>query len=138
MRKDVGTQPKDVGVIGGRRARSGLGRRLIGWIAAYALVFHAVLAGAVVAQLAAASGAPGFEICVSHPDGAGAPAQGQHQHDQCVLHCAAVTGFAPLALVLVALIFPLRPVAYAPRRRLRPPTNFLCRAGMSRAPPLTA
>ena len=138
MRKDMPAQPKGVCVIGARRERWGLGRRLIGWIAAYAFVLHAIFAGAVVAQLAATSGAPGFEICVSHPDGAGAPAQGQHQHDQCVLHCAAVTGFAPLALVLVALIFPLRPVAYAPRRRFRPPTNFLCRAGMSRAPPLRA
>ena len=104
-------------MIVGRRARLGLGRRLIGWIAAYAFVLHAVFAGAVVAQLATGSGAPGFEICVSHPDGAGAPAQGQHQHDQCALHCAAVTGFASLALALIALIFPLRPIAYRSRRR---------------------
>jgi hypothetical protein len=129
---------KDVCVIGARRYRPGFGRRLIGWIAAYAFVLHAVLAGALVAQFAATSGAPGFEICVSHPDGVPAPAQGQHQHDQCALHCAAVAGFAPLALALIALIFPLRPVAYAPRRRFQPAPSLLCRAGMSRAPPLTA
>jgi hypothetical protein len=114
----------------------GLGRQLIGWIAAYAFVLHAVLAGAVVAQLAAGSGAPGFEICVSHPDGAGAPAQGQHQHDQCALHCAAVTGF--VALALIALVFPLRPVAYVRRRSDHPALAFACRAGRSRAPPLPA
>jgi len=125
-------------VIGERRARLGLGSRLIGWIAAYAFVLHAVLAGAVLAQFAANSGAPGFEICVSHPDGGGAPAQGQHQHDQCALHCAAVAGFAPLALILLALIFPLRPVAYPPRRRFQLAPTLLCRAGLSRAPPLTA
>jgi len=138
MRKDVRAQPKGVWVTGARRGRQGLGRRLIGWIAAYAFVLHAIFAGAVVAQLAATSGAPGFEICVSHPDGAPAPAQGQHQHDQCALHCAAVSGFAPLALALIALIFPLRPVAYAPRRRFQPASTLLCRAGMSRAPPLRA
>ena len=125
-------------VVARQKARLGLGRQLIGWIAAYALVLQAVLAGAVVAQLAATSGAPGFEICVSHPDGSPAPAQGQHQHDQCALHCAAVAGFAPLALALIALIFPLRPVAYAPRRRVQPALRFLCRAGLSRAPPLKA
>ncbi|MEJ0078492.1 MAG: DUF2946 family protein [Alphaproteobacteria bacterium] len=116
----------------------GLGRRLIGWIAAYAFVLHAVLAGAVVAQLGAGSGVPGFEICVSHPDGAPAPAQGQHQHDQCALHCAAVAGLATLALALIALVFPLRPIAFTPRRRFQPASSFLCRAGRSRAPPLTA
>jgi len=138
MRKDMHAQPKDVCVIGARRERLGLGRQIIGWIAAYAFVLHAVLAGAVIVKLAATSGAPGFAICVSHPDGAGAPAQGRHQHDQCALHCAAVAGFAPLALALIALIFPLRPVAYAPRRRLQPAPSLLCRAGQSRAPPLTA
>ena len=113
-------------------------RRLISWIAAYAFVLHAAFAGLVVAQLAVNSSVPGFEICVSHPDGAGAPAQGQHQHDQCTLHCVAVAGFPPLALALIALVFPLRPVAYALRRHLPPAPSLLCRAGQSRAPPLTA
>ena len=125
-------------VVAKRRERLGLGRRLVGWIAAYAFVLHAVFAGAIIAQFAAGARTPGFEICVDHPDGAGAPAQGQHQHDQCALHCAAVTGLAPLALALIALIFPLRPFAYAPRRRSQPAASFPCRAGMSRAPPLTA
>jgi hypothetical protein len=115
-----------------------MGSRLIGWIAAYAFVLHAVFAGAVVAQFAAGSPAPGFEICVDHPDGAGAPGQAQHQHDQCALHCAAVAGLTPLLLALIALVFPLRPVAYAPRRRPQPALSFLPRAGLSRAPPLTA
>jgi hypothetical protein len=119
-------------------ARSQLVRRLIGWIAAYAFVLHAVLAGAVVAQLAAAAPTSAFEICVDHPDGAGAPAQGQHQHDQCALHCAAVAGFAPLALALIALIFPLRPMTYAARRTPPRLTIFPSRAGLSRAPPLSA
>jgi hypothetical protein len=121
-----------------RRQRLGPGRRLIGWIAAYAFVLHAVLAGAFVAQLAAGAPTPAFEICVDHPDGAPAPAQGQHQHDQCALHCVAVAGLATLAVALIALIFPLRPVAYAHRRRFQSASSFLCRAGRSRAPPLTA
>src|SRR6476659_3145615 len=102
-------------VIAERRKRFGVGRQLIGWIAAYAFVLHAVFAGMVASQLAAGKGTVSFELCLTHPDGTPAPAQGQHQHDQCALHCAAVAGFAPLALALIALIFPLRPVAYAPR-----------------------
>ena len=118
--------------------RLGLGRRLIGWIAAYALVLHAVFAGMVIAQRAPAASAASFEICVSHPDGVPASAPGQHQHDQCALHCAAVAGLAPLVLALIALAFPLRQFAYPRRRRFHSPSTFLCRAGLSRAPPLTA
>ena len=121
-----------------RRGRLGLGRRLIGWIAAYAFVLHAVLAGAVVAQLAATAAAPQFELCLSHQGGAGAPAQGQHQHDQCALHCAASLGLATLALALIAFLFPLRPIAYASGPRFQAATRFPGRAGLSRAPPLRA
>jgi hypothetical protein len=123
-----------------------LGRRLAGWIAAYAFVLHAVLAGMVATQLAAGKTAAGFELCVTHRDGTRAPAQdgmpapaqGQHQHDQCALHCAAVAGFAALALALIALVFPLRPMGYTLIRRAYPAPSFLCRAGLSRAPPLPA
>jgi len=115
-----------------------LGRRLIGWIAAYAFALHAVFAGAVIAQLAAGAPAAAFEICVDHPDGAGAPGQTQHLHDQCALHCAAIAGLAPLALALIALIFPLRPVTYRAPACFHLAPTFLCRAGRSRAPPLTA
>jgi hypothetical protein len=133
-------------VAAGRRGRFGLGRQLIGWIAAYAFVLHAVFAGMVATKLAAGKGAAGFELCITHPDGTPAPirdgvpapAQSQHQHDQCALHCAAVTGLAALALALIALVFPLRPVGYVPvRRSYRAPSSF-CRAGLSRAPPLPA
>src|SRR5690349_1185861 len=133
-------QPREVrrAVRQERRTRQGMGSRLIGWIAAYAFVLHAVFAGTVVAQLAAGAPAPGFEICVDHPDGAGAPGQAQHQHDQCAMHCAAVTGLAPLLVALIALVFPLRPIAYRSRRRAKLALAFLPRAGLSRAPPLTA
>ncbi len=131
-------QVKGVRVTPERRGRLGQGRRLIGWIAAYAFVLHAVLAGAVAAQFAAGTPTPGFELCLTHGDGAGAPAQSQHQHDQCALHCAASLGFAALALALIAVVFPLRPVGYASIRRSRPAPSFLCRAGLSRAPPLPA
>lgn len=126
------------GVTTIRRGRLGLGRRLVGWIAAYALVLHAVLAGAVGVQIAANATAPGFELCLFHADGASAPAQGEHAHDQCALHCAAVLGFAALALTLIAFVFPLHPIAYARRRSSVPQLRFLCRAGRSRAPPLPA
>ena len=121
-------------VVVGLRRRFGLGRQLVGWIAAYAFVLHAVFAGMVATKLAAGKGAAGFELCVTHPDGTPAPAQSQHQHDQ----CAAVAGFAALALALIALVFPLRPIGYVPvRRSYRAPSSF-CRAGLSRAPPLPA
>jgi hypothetical protein len=121
-----------------QRRTLGLGRRLIGWIAAYAFVLHAALAGAVVAQLAAGAPTAAFEICVGHPDGAPAPAHGQHQHDQCALHCAAFVGFAALALALLAVVFPLRPFTYRRRRNSHSQLGFFCRAGQSRAPPLPA
>jgi hypothetical protein len=136
-RDDVGGRRRRR-VVAKRPGRLGFARRLIGWIAAYAFVLHAVFAGAVVAQLAAGAPTPGFEICVDHPDGTPAPAQGQHQHDQCALHCAAVAGLAPLVLALIALLFPLRPVTYTARARFHLAPTFLCRAGRSRAPPLTA
>jgi hypothetical protein len=125
-------------MIRAQRTRFGLGRRLTGWIAAYAFVLHAVLAGAVVAQFAAGAPAPGIEICLDHPDGVPSPAQGQHQHDQCALHCAAALGFAALAVALIAILFQLRPLAYAPRRTVHRAPTFPSRAGLSRAPPLTA
>ena len=57
----------------GRRGRFGLGRQLVGWIAAYAFVLHAVFAGMVATKLAAGKGAAGFELCITHPDGTPAP-----------------------------------------------------------------
>jgi len=89
-------------------------------------------------QIAANAAAPGFELCLSHPHGAPTPADGEHQHDQCALHCAAIVGFAALALALIAFTFPLRPIAYARRRSFSPGVGFLRRAGLSRAPPLPA
>ena len=115
-----------------------MGRQLVGWVAAYAFVLHAVFAGMVATQLAAGKGAASFELCITHPDGTTAPAQSRHQHDQCALHCAAVTGFAALTLALIALIFPLRPIGYVPVRRAWRTPSLLCRAGLSRAPPLPA
>jgi hypothetical protein len=125
-------------VVTGRRGRFGLGRQLIGWIAAHAFVLHAVLAGMVATQFAAGKAAAGFELCLTHPDGTAAPAQGQHQHEQCALHCAAAAGFAALALALIALVFPWRPIGYVPARRPYRAPSLLCRAGLSRAPPLPA
>ena len=133
-------------MVAGRRVRFGLGRQLTGWIAAYAFVLHAVFAGMVAAKLATGKAAAGFELCITHPDGtpvpaqdgAPAPAPSQHQHDQCALHCAAAAGVAALAIALIALVFPLRPVGYAPVRRSYRAPRLLCRAGLSRAPPLPA
>ena len=87
---------------------------------------------------AAGKGASAFELCLTHPDGTAAPAQGQHQHDQCALHCAAAAGVAALAIALIALVFPLRPVGYVPVRRAYRALRSPCRAGLSRAPPLPA
>jgi hypothetical protein len=118
----------------------GLGRRLIGWVAAYAFVLHATLAGAVAAQMALTAKAPGFEICLGDADGTPVPGHGQTQHQDCAIHCATVAGgLAVLALALIAFIFV--PLGRAPRVLhvvFRPAIDLLCRAGRSRAPPLPA
>jgi hypothetical protein len=121
------------------RPRLSLARRLIGWIAAYAFVLHAVFAGAVAAQFAINSGAPGFEICLGDADGAPMPGHGQKSHhESCSIHCAAFAGIAALAVALIRLLFPLPSAPIAPFLVFRLPTDFLCRAGQSRAPPLPA
>lgn len=113
-------------------------RRLVGWIAAYALVLHAVLAGIVTTQFAATNfAAHGFEICLSDPDGAPAPAGNHAQHESCAIHCNAVaSGASALAPAIVAAVFP----AFAATRIDHPVaiTSFdlLRRDGLgSRAPP---
>jgi hypothetical protein len=121
------------------RSTAHWGRRLIGWIAAYALVLHAVLAGIVATQVAVASAATaGFELCLAGADGAAIPAHGP-KHQDCAIHCLTIAGGVPaLALVLFALLFPLRTpsrhVAFIPSRA----PQFLRRAGRSRAPPYPA
>ena len=123
-------------------SRTRFGRQLVGWIAAYALVLHAAFAGMVATQLALATASatsPGFEICLTHPDGVPMSGHGQGQHENCAIHCATVSGAVPLlALVLLAFVF-------APRATLRPvpfavssPVEYLRRAWQSRAPPLPA
>ena len=115
-----------------------VGRQLIGWIAAYALVLQTIFAGAVATQLAAKSiGSAGFELCLD-PDGAPVGGHGQAQHEGCAIHCFTLAGGLPLlALALLALLFP-------PRDRSRavslvaPGAFRFCRAGRSRAPPLPA
>ena len=117
--------------------RKAIGRRLIGWIAAYAFVLHAVFAAAVGVQIAA-NAAAGFELCLDHPDNAPGPAQGQHQHDQCAQHCAAFAGLATLTLALIAVVLPPRAIGYAPKRGDGLTLAFASRAGRSRAPPMPA
>ena len=118
----------------------GPGRRLIGWVVAYAFILQAVLAGIVATQIAARAGGAGahaFELCLSDPDGATLP--GQSHHENCAIHCAVAGGVPALALVLAALLFLL------PRSRRTVPVfpagcfDLLRRAGLgSRAPPLPA
>ena len=115
------------------------GRQLIGWIAAYAFVLHAVFAGAVAAQLAVGVSAAGFEICLGDADGAPIPDHGQKtQHESCAIHCVAFAGAAALVLALIALLFPPRSAPATRHSVFRPLIHFLCRAGQSRAPPLPA
>jgi hypothetical protein len=122
------------------RSTAHWGRRLIGWIAAYALVLHAVLAGIVATQFAVTSAATaGFELCLTGADGAAIPGHGQSQHQNCAIHCLTVAGGVPaLALAFLALLLPARTIS----RRVtfistRTPA-FLHRAGRSRAPPYPA
>ena len=125
--------------MAGFRPRMSMGRRLIGWVAAYALVLHAVLAGIVATQaLARANGAAphGFELCLTDPDGSTLP--GQSQHENCAMHCAVAGGLPALVLAVLALLFSStarRVVHSAPAAGL----DLLRRAGLgSRAPPLPA
>jgi hypothetical protein len=125
------------GVVASGSGRLGVGRRLIGWVAAYALALHAMLAGVVTTQLAARNlAAHGLELCLTDPDGT--PAPGHHsQHEDCAIHCNTVASGAPvLATAIAAPAFPLRaasPIVYS-----APTASFdlLRRAGLgSRAPP---
>jgi hypothetical protein len=115
-----------------------MGRQLIGWIAAYALVLHAIFAGAVATQLAAKTiGSAGFELCLD-PDGAPVAGHGQAQHEGCAIHCFTLAGGLPLlAVALLALLFPPRDRSRAVSCTAPGPYRF-CRAGRSRAPPLPA
>ena len=116
----------------------GVGRRLIGWIAAYALVLHATFAGIVATQLAATNlAAHGFEICLTDPAGKPVPAGNHTQHQSCAIHCNAAASSAPATDVAAApVVFPVFAAAdvfYSPQTA---PFDLLRRDGLgSRAPP---
>ena len=122
-----------------RSKRMGIGRRLIGWIAAYALVLHAVLAGVVVTQSAAVnSAAHGFEICLTDPDGAPIPAGKHAQHESCAIHCSAVANGTPpaAALVVATAFFPSFTVTHVTYATPAGTFDLPHRDGLgSRAPP---
>ena len=128
--------------MAGFRPRMGVGRRLIGWVAAYALVLHAVLAGIVATQLAAtnARGAVhGFELCLTDSDAASLPGNNHAQHENCAIHCNTIAGGGTAnVLAVLALVFSstARCAVYSvPAAGL----DLLRRAGLgSRAPPLPA
>ena len=122
------------------RSRIGLGRRLIGWIAAYALILQALLAGIVATEAlgrANVAGAPGFELCLTGPDGGALPGHSQSQHESCAIHCTTIAGYAgALVFAAVPLLFPL--LAGQPVVSLPPiaSVDLLRRDGLgSRAPP---
>ena len=128
--------------MAGFRPRMVAGRRLIGWIATYALVLHAMLAGIVATQLAAtnARGAVhGFELCLTDPDNVSLPGNKHAPHEDCAIHCNTIaSGAVALVLAVLALLFSstARCVVHsAPAAGL----DLLRRAGLgSRAPPLPA
>jgi hypothetical protein len=116
----------------------GVGRRLIGWIAAYALVLQAMLAGIVTTQLAARNlAAHGFEICLTDPDGKPVPAGHHAQHESCAIHCNAAASGAPAAAPAVtAAAFPLLAATHIDDAAPVASFDRLRRAGLgSRAPP---
>jgi hypothetical protein len=120
------------------RPRLGPGRRLIGWIAAYAFILQAVFAGMVATQAAATgTAAHSYELCLTGPDGAALP--GHTQHESCAIHCAVAGALPVLVLALVALLFPLRRRQQFALLFAAGSFDLLRRAGLgSRAPPLTA
>lgn len=115
----------------------GVGSRLIGWIAAYALVLQAALSGIVTTQLAATKAAHGFEICLTDRDGAPVPAGNHAQHESCAIHCNALAGGAPATDVVAALVvFPVFAAADVFYSAQTAPFDLLRRDGLgSRAPP---
>lgn len=128
-------------VVAGSPARIGLGRRLIGWAAAYAFVLHALFAGILATQIAAANpAAAAYELCLTGPDGGTLPGHSKIQHENCALHCATSTGGVPLLAlaVLALLLFPPRAVVRFVQFVVPSRPEYLCRAGQSRAPPLPA
>jgi hypothetical protein len=123
------------------RGSSKLGRQLTSWIAAYALVLHALLAGIVVTQTGVGTslaGVAAFELCLTDHGGSPLPGQAQHQHDGCALHCAFAGGLALLAAALFALLRPQRLLALLGPLSNAPSFAVARRAGLSRAPPLQA
>ena len=119
-------------------SRMGVGRRLIGWIAAYALVLHATFAGIVATHLAATNlGAHGFEICLTDPAGKPIPAGKHAQHENCAIHCNAAAGGAPATDVVAApVVFPAFATAEVFYAAQTAPFDLLRRDGLgSRAPP---
>ena len=123
------------------RRQLGWGRRLIGWAAAYAFVLHALFAGILATQIAAANpAAAAFELCLTGPDGGALPGHNNVQHESCAIHCGAAASGAPLLAlaVLALLLFPPRAVARFVSFIATARSEYLCRAGQSRAPPLPA
>ena len=133
-------QPLDEVRVRQFRSRMGFGRRLIGWVAAYSFILHAVLAGIVATQAAAranGAGLHGFELCLTGADGAALP--GQSQHENCAIHCAVAGSVPALVLALVALLFPMLLRRRAVFLFAADSFDLLRRAGLgSRAPPLPA
>lgn len=126
-------------MAGFRNARMGIARRIVGWAAAYAFVLHAMLAGVVATQIAATAKVSGFELCLTGADGNPLPGHTQSQHESCAIHCATAGGALPLlALALLALVFAPRALPRTQRFVFLRPFEYLCRAGLSRAPPLPA
>ena len=115
----------------------GVGRRMIGWIAAYALVLQAALSGVLTTQLAATKAAHGFEICLTDPDGAPAPAGHHAQHENCAIHCNATASGAPaVAPAVTAALFPALAGAHIDHAIPAASFDRLRRDGLgSRAPP---
>jgi hypothetical protein len=116
-------------------------RRLIGWIAAYLLVFHVALAGASTGHFFAPSNGIDGVLCLNGGQGQSSPAELPAGHSGGKIHCVLCSGGGSLALAaveirlapelnLISVLVPAGDRAFELRRNRLP--------NQSRAPPLAA
>jgi hypothetical protein len=86
----------------------GLWRRLVSWVAVYALVLQSILVGmAGVRAAAAPDGIAGFELCQHSPDGGGTDTgiPGPHSLDHCKFCLSIAHAVAPAPRALPRVTF---------------------------------
>ena len=88
-------------------SRKTMWRRLVSWVAVYALVLQSILVGMAAFPAAAADGVAGFELCQHATDGTdtGTGTPGQHPIDHCKFCLSIAHAVAPAPRPLPRVTF---------------------------------